>query len=121
MYDPLYVCDHVLGAAGQDLCDCDFSLAYGGRILLSNATLRLKVGSRYGLCGPNGAGKTTLMKAIANGQVCTPAAWLPPVLHQAGSLSCFSCSCGLRPFGTDLDIGWRCDDRECGGQLWWCR
>jgi hypothetical protein len=58
----------VLGA-GEDLCDCDFSLAYGGRILLSNATLRLKVGSRYGLCGPNGAGKTTLMKAIANGQV----------------------------------------------------
>jgi ABC transporter/Four helical bundle domain len=54
---------------GVDLCDCDFSLAYGGRILLSNAKLRLKQGGRYGLCGPNGAGKTTLMKAIANGQV----------------------------------------------------
>ena len=54
---------------GEDLCDCDFSLAYGGRILLSGAKLRLKKGGRYGLCGPNGAGKTTLMKAIANGQV----------------------------------------------------
>lgn len=54
---------------GEDLCDCEFSLAYGGRILLSAAKLRLKRGGRYGLCGPNGAGKTTLMKAIANGQV----------------------------------------------------
>jgi elongation factor 3 len=54
---------------GEDLCDCEFSLAYGGRILLSNTKLRLKRGGRYGLCGPNGAGKTTLMKAIANGQV----------------------------------------------------
>jgi hypothetical protein len=54
---------------GEDLCNCEFSLAYGGRILLSGAKLRLKCGGRYGLCGPNGAGKTTLMKAIANGQV----------------------------------------------------
>lgn len=64
--------EHICWGAGEDLCDCEFSLAYGGRILLSNATLRLKVGSRYGLCGPNGAGKTTLMKAIANGQVHIP-------------------------------------------------
>jgi elongation factor 3 len=54
---------------GENLCDCEFSLAYGGRILLSGTKLRLKRGQRYGLCGPNGAGKTTLMKAIANGQV----------------------------------------------------
>lgn len=57
---------------GEDLCDCDFSLAYGGRILLSGARLRLKRGGRYGLCGPNGCGKTTLMRAIANGQVRCP-------------------------------------------------
>lgn len=54
---------------GDDICDCEFSLAYGGRILLSQTKMRLKRGQRYGLCGPNGAGKTTLMKAIANGQV----------------------------------------------------
>lgn len=54
---------------GEDLCNCEFSLAYGAKILLNNAKLRLKRGKRYGLCGPNGAGKSTLMRAIANGQV----------------------------------------------------
>jgi len=54
---------------GEDLCNCEFSLAYGAKILLNMARLRLKKGHRYGLCGPNGAGKSTLMRAIANGQV----------------------------------------------------
>ncbi|KAK9830243.1 hypothetical protein WJX72_010523 [[Myrmecia] bisecta] len=54
---------------GEELCNCEFSLAYGGKILLNNATLHLKRGRRYGLCGPNGAGKSTLMRAIANGQL----------------------------------------------------
>ena len=54
---------------GVDLCNCEFSLAYGGKILLNNARLRLKRGSRYGLCGANGCGKSTLMRAIANGQL----------------------------------------------------
>lgn len=54
---------------GEDLCNCEFSLAYGAKILLNMARLRLKKGKRYGLCGPNGAGKSTLMRAIANGQV----------------------------------------------------
>ncbi|EDO15580.1 hypothetical protein Kpol_487p13 [Vanderwaltozyma polyspora DSM 70294] len=54
---------------GEDLCNCEFSLAYGAKILLNKTQLRLKRGVRYGLCGPNGAGKSTLMRAIANGQV----------------------------------------------------
>ena len=54
---------------GEELCNCEFSLAYGAKILLNNAALRLKRGRRYGLCGPNGVGKSTLMRAIANGQV----------------------------------------------------
>lgn len=54
---------------GEDLCNCEFSLAYGGKILLNNARLWLKRGHRYGLCGPNGCGKSTLMRAIANGQL----------------------------------------------------
>ncbi|KAK9450415.1 armadillo-type protein [Limtongia smithiae] len=54
---------------GEDLCNCEFSLAYGAKILLNRTALRLKRGRRYGLCGPNGSGKSTLMRAIANGQV----------------------------------------------------
>jgi elongation factor 3 len=54
---------------GEDLCNCEFSLAYGGKILLSNTRLWLKRGRRYGLCGPNGSGKSTLMRAIASGQL----------------------------------------------------
>jgi elongation factor 3 len=54
---------------GEELCNCEFSLAYGAKILLNNATMRLLRGNRYGLCGPNGVGKSTLMRAIANGQV----------------------------------------------------
>lgn len=42
---------------GEDLCNCEFSLAYGGKILLSNTRLWLKRGRRYGLCGANGTGK----------------------------------------------------------------
>ena len=54
---------------GEDLCNCQFSLAYGAKILLNTATLRLKRGHRYGLCGKNGTGKSTLMRAITNGSV----------------------------------------------------
>jgi elongation factor 3 len=53
---------------GEDLCNCQFSLAYGAKILLNTAKLlRLKRGHRYGLCGRNGTGKSTLMRAITNG------------------------------------------------------
>lgn len=54
---------------GEELCNCEFSLAYGGMILLNNTNLRLTRGQRYGLCGANGSGKSTLMRAIANGQL----------------------------------------------------
>ena len=54
---------------GEDLCNCEFSLGYGAKILLNNTRLHLKRGKRYGICGYNGCGKSTLLKAIANGQV----------------------------------------------------
>ena len=47
------------------LCNCEFSLAYGNRVLLHNTRLKLKRGKCYGLIGPNGAGKSTLMRSIA--------------------------------------------------------
>ena len=54
---------------GEDLCNCQFSLAYDAKILLNTARLCLKRGHRYSLCGKNGIGKSTLMRAITNGQV----------------------------------------------------
>ncbi|ODV94938.1 hypothetical protein PACTADRAFT_50781 [Pachysolen tannophilus NRRL Y-2460] len=54
---------------GIEIVNSDFSLAYGGRMLLNKTNLRLLKGHRYGLCGRNGAGKSTLMRSIANGQL----------------------------------------------------
>eukprot|EP00842_Homolaphlyctis_polyrhiza_P004925 jgi/Hompol1/5433/HPOL_004443-RA len=54
---------------GEELCNCEFSLAYGGMMLLNNTRLKLKRGQRYGLCGHNGAGKSTLMRSISLGKL----------------------------------------------------
>jgi len=54
---------------GEELCNCQFTLAYGTKILLHNTMMRLKRGSKYGLLGGNESGKSTLMRAIANGSV----------------------------------------------------
>ena len=53
----------------EELCNCVFSLGYGGKILLRNTRLWLKRGRQYGLCGANGAGKSTLMRAISVGKL----------------------------------------------------
>lgn len=53
----------------EDLCNAQFSLAYGTRVLLHQTPFRVKRGRKYGLVGPNGAGKSTLMKAIAGGNL----------------------------------------------------
>ena len=51
------------------IVDAEFSLGYGGMLLLSHTNLKLLKGHRYGLCGRNGAGKSTLMRSIANGKL----------------------------------------------------
>ena len=53
----------------EDLCNAQFSLAYGTRVLLHQTPLELKLEEKYGLVGPNGAGKSTLMKSIAGGNL----------------------------------------------------
>ena len=53
----------------EELCNCQFTLAYGTKILLHNTTMRLKRGAKYGLLGGNESGKSTLMRSIANGSV----------------------------------------------------
>lgn len=40
------------------------SLVFHGRVLISDTTLELSYGRRYGLLGENGCGKSTLLKAI---------------------------------------------------------
>jgi elongation factor 3 len=60
--------DHDDGGHGE-LCDLRFNLAYGGKILLHDARLRLLRGRRYALVGQNGVGKTTLMSAINRGKI----------------------------------------------------
>jgi elongation factor 3 len=52
-----------------EIVNANFSLAYGGMMLLNHTNLRLHRGHRYGLCGRNGAGKSTLMRSIAEGKL----------------------------------------------------
>ena len=54
---------------GSNLCNIEFSLAFGGKILLHNTYLKLGRGRRYGVMGKNGAGKTTLLKNIGTGNI----------------------------------------------------
>jgi elongation factor 3 len=53
----------------EELCNCQFTLAYGTKILLHNTKMKLKRGKRYGLLGGNDSGKTTLMRSISRNQV----------------------------------------------------
>ncbi|KAI9722553.1 MAG: hypothetical protein M1828_004548 [Chrysothrix sp. TS-e1954] len=52
-----------------EIVNANFSLGYGGMLLLSHTNLRLLKGHRYGLCGRNGAGKSTLMRSIAENKL----------------------------------------------------
>jgi len=53
----------------EELCKCEFGLAYGNKVLLKKTTLHLHRGFKYGLMGSNDCGKTSLMRAIANQQI----------------------------------------------------
>ncbi|PWZ02480.1 hypothetical protein BCV70DRAFT_196723 [Testicularia cyperi] len=55
--------------AGECLCRTEFSLAYGGLLLLNHTTLKLYKGHRYGIVAANGSGKSTLLKAMRDGKV----------------------------------------------------
>ena len=69
MAKPLPAKDEDSEDPAEELCNCQFTLAYGTKILLHNTSLRLKRGAKYGLLGGNDSGKTTLMRSIANGSV----------------------------------------------------
>jgi ATP-binding cassette subfamily F protein 2 len=51
--------------ASKDVKITSTSLVFHGRVLITDSTLELSFGRRYGLLGENGCGKSTLLKAIA--------------------------------------------------------
>ncbi|ROW05956.1 hypothetical protein VPNG_08456 [Cytospora leucostoma] len=52
-------------ASSRDVKITSTSLVFHGRVLITDSTLELNFGRRYGLLGENGCGKSTLLKAIA--------------------------------------------------------
>jgi ATP-binding cassette, subfamily F, member 3 len=50
----------------KDIHVHNFTITFGGKVLLDGADLRLVCGRRYGLVGRNGIGKTTLLKHMAS-------------------------------------------------------
>ncbi|GIL87925.1 hypothetical protein Vretifemale_15973 [Volvox reticuliferus] len=53
------------GGGSRDVLLENFSLSNGGKELVTDATVMLAFGRRYGLIGRNGTGKTTLLRALA--------------------------------------------------------
>jgi ATP-binding cassette subfamily F protein 2 len=49
----------------KDVKIISVSLVFHGRVLITDSTMELTMGRRYGLLGENGCGKSTLLKAIA--------------------------------------------------------
>lgn len=52
-------------ASSRDVKITSASLVFHGRVLITDSTLELNFGRRYGLLGENGCGKSTFLKAIA--------------------------------------------------------
>ncbi|KAI4151615.1 MAG: hypothetical protein LQ340_003407 [Diploschistes diacapsis] len=50
--------------SSRDVKITSVSLVFHGKVLITDATLELTYGRRYGLLGENGCGKSTLLKAI---------------------------------------------------------
>jgi ATP-binding cassette subfamily F protein 2 len=51
-------------ATSQDVKILSASLVFHGKVLITDSTMEVTYGRRYGLLGENGCGKSTLLKAI---------------------------------------------------------
>jgi ATP-binding cassette subfamily F protein 2 len=58
--------------ASRDVKISSASLVFHGRVLITDTTLELNYGRRYGLLGENGCGKSTLLKAISRREYPIP-------------------------------------------------
>lgn len=56
----------------RDVKVTGFSLTFHGRELISDTTIELNYGRRYGLIGDNGSGKSTFMRALASREIPIP-------------------------------------------------
>jgi len=69
-----YACTGVLRRQSNwnDIIIDGFSLTFYGKELVSDATLHLSAGRRYGLIGSNGSGKSTLLHCLGSGEAAIP-------------------------------------------------
>ena len=51
----------------------NFDISFSGKRILTNASLTLGYGRRYGLVGRNGVGKSTLLRAMSRREINVPA------------------------------------------------
>ncbi|KAK1145713.1 ABC transporter ATP-binding protein arb1 [Aspergillus melleus] len=58
--------------ASRDAKVTSASLVFHGKVLITDSTLELNFGRRYGLLGENGCGKSTLLKSIAHREFPIP-------------------------------------------------
>lgn len=58
--------------SSRDVKITSASLVFHGKVLITDSTLELNFGRRYGLLGENGCGKSTLLKSIATREFPVP-------------------------------------------------
>ena len=58
--------------SNMDISITNIQLYGGTQELISDGTLKLVNGTKYGLVGRNGCGKSTLLRAIAEGMIPIP-------------------------------------------------
>jgi ATP-binding cassette subfamily F protein 2 len=58
--------------SSRDVKITSASLVFHGKVLITDSTLELNFGRRYGLLGENGCGKSTLLKSIATREYPIP-------------------------------------------------
>ncbi|KAG0174243.1 hypothetical protein DFQ28_002840 [Apophysomyces sp. BC1034] len=71
MYNPILDYTSTKGK-NKDIKIDNFDISFAGRRILTDASLSLAFGRRYGVVGKNGIGKSTLLRAMARREVTVP-------------------------------------------------
>lgn len=71
--NPLQLGSNALGAAkSKDIKVDNVDVSIGGKRILTETSLTLAYGRRYGLVGQNGIGKSTLLRALSRREIAVP-------------------------------------------------